>query len=71
MTEEELVQTVVEDMICIHGNDNNKSEDVQIAIANPKIQVSVERDYVPVSKSKNIMTNSTKGKSLMKKVNNF
>lgn len=60
MTEEEVIDAVVED-IC------SGTQDVQIALANPKIHINQEvKSNVLHTKPK--VTNSAKGKSLMKKV---
>ncbi|CAC5395132.1 ABL1 [Mytilus coruscus] len=68
MSEQELIERVVEGICGNHGN--TTSEDIQIAIANPKIQIpqNTSTQYEPVHKAKNQLSNSSKGKALLKRV---
>ncbi|VDI18790.1 Hypothetical predicted protein [Mytilus galloprovincialis] len=66
MSEQELIERVVEGICGNYGNAT--SEDIQIAIANPKIKISQNTQYKPVHKAKNQLSNSSKGKALLKRV---
>lgn len=69
MSEQELIERVVEGICGNYGNAT--SEDIQIAIANPKIKISQNTQYKPVHKAKNQLSNSSKGKALLKRVRRF
>lgn len=79
LSENGIIQSVVE-LIC-SSPDNKQdnvtmetkhtySDDVQIALANPKLQVSQNEEYTctVISKAKNHLSNRAKGKGIVKKV---